>query len=132
MNKQIHHWTVSMAQQDDEHETVAVACHQPLVQNQTEYGIILVGPTRPNNNWQAKVDGAYTVNGFVVDWEKQQVPCPQGKVAPYWTKCIDRRGTLFITVDFHTRDCQPCQCGPCVRARRREHDVYDYSPRSST
>lgn len=79
-----------------------------LVQSRSEYGITLVGPTRPNNNWQGKVEGAYTVNDFVVDWEKQQVICPQGKVAPYWAERIDRHGKPFITVDFRTRDCHPC------------------------
>jgi transposase len=79
-----------------------------LVQSRSDYGITLVGPTRPNNNWQGKVEGAYTVNDFVVDWEKQQVVCPQGKVAPYWAQRIDRHGKPFITVDFRTRDCHPC------------------------
>lgn len=79
-----------------------------LVQSQTQHGITLVGPTRGNPTWQAKTAGAYTPEQFVVDWEKEQVTCPQGKVAPYWAERIDHNGKPCITVDFSTRDCHPC------------------------
>jgi transposase len=38
-----------------------------LVSSSTEHGITLRGPARPNPNWQAKVEGAYTVADFTVD-----------------------------------------------------------------
>lgn len=79
-----------------------------LVQSQTQHGITLVGPTRGNPTWQAKTAGGYTPEQFVIDWEQEQVTCPQGKVAPYWAERVDRYGKPFITVDFSTRDCHPC------------------------
>jgi transposase len=79
-----------------------------LVQSQTQHGITLVGPTRGNLTWQPKTAGGYTPEQFVIDWERQQVTSPQGKVAPYWAERVDRHGKPFITVDFSTRDCHPC------------------------
>ncbi len=79
-----------------------------LVQSQTQHSITLVGPTRGNPTWQAKIPGGYTPEQFDIDWEKEQVTCPQGKVAPYWAERVDRKGKPFITVDFSTRDCHPC------------------------
>ena len=52
-----------------------------LVRSQEDHGITLRGPARPNPTWQAKVAGAYTVADFRVDWEHQQVQCPQGKTS---------------------------------------------------
>jgi transposase len=84
-----------------------------LVRSQTDHHITLVGPTRPNNNWQAKTESAYTVDQFVVDWEKQQVRCPQGKLSSQWTARIDHTDMPYIAVGFSDRDCTPCP----VRAR---------------
>lgn len=55
-----------------------------LVSSGTEYGITLRGPARPNPNWQAKVEGAYTLADFTVDWKHRQVHCPQGKATTSW------------------------------------------------
>jgi transposase len=79
-----------------------------LVQSRRERGITLVGPTRPNNNWQGKVEGAYTVNDFVVDWEQAQVICPQAKIASAWTERIDHTGMPYVSVVFSEKDCMSC------------------------
>ena len=50
-----------------------------LVHSRDEQGITLRGPTRPSQGWQMQVAGAYTFEQFTVDWEQQQVRCPQGK-----------------------------------------------------
>ena len=61
-----------------------------LVSSRQTYGIELRGPTRQNTSWQTKVDGAYSIDPFAVDWERQEVWCPQGKQAVSWTESIDR------------------------------------------
>ncbi len=55
-----------------------------LVRSRDEQDIILRGPTRPSQGWQTQVEGAYSVEQFVVDWEQQQVRCPQGQVSAKW------------------------------------------------
>src|SRR5215472_10587302 len=52
-----------------------------LVSSQEDQGILLRGPTRPNQSWQAQVEGGYRIEHFTVDWEHQQVHCPQGKTS---------------------------------------------------
>jgi transposase len=90
-----------------------------LVSSCTEYGITLRGPARPNPNWQAKVEGAYTVADFIVDWEDRQVHCPQGKAAASWVERVDATGTTFIQVRFRQQDCGACRARPlCTQATR--------------
>jgi transposase len=78
-----------------------------LVSSQEDYGITLRGPARPNPNWQAKVEGAYLLADFAVDWERQQVHCPQGKAAASWAERVDT-GRAYIQVRFHQQDCRAC------------------------
>ena len=60
-----------------------------LVHSRDEHGITLRGPTRPSQGWQMQVAGAYTIEQFTVDWEQQQVCCPQGKWAASWQERVD-------------------------------------------
>jgi transposase len=79
-----------------------------LIQSQTQYGIELVGPIRPYVSWQAHTPGAFTLPQFTVDWAKQQVLCPQGKVNSSWTPYQDPWGKQVIRVKFAYRDCIRC------------------------
>jgi transposase len=79
-----------------------------LVSSYRDDGITLRGPARPNPNWQAKVEGAYTVADFAVDWERRQVHCPQGKAAASWAERVDARGRAYIQVRFRPQDCRAC------------------------
>ena len=91
-----------------------------LVRSQADHGITLRGPARPNPTWQAKVAGAYTVTDFSVDWEHQQVQCPQGKTSVSWTERTDHTGAACIQVRFSQHDCGACQARPlCTRPTRR-------------
>jgi Transposase DDE domain len=78
-----------------------------LVSSHKDYGITLRGPGRLNPNWQAKVEGASTLADFAVDWERQQVHCPQGKAAASWAERVDT-GRAYIQVRFHHQDCRAC------------------------
>ena len=52
-----------------------------LVRGREAMGIDLVGPPRPNPSWQAKVEGGDTIDRFEVDWGRERVRCPQGKLS---------------------------------------------------
>ncbi len=93
----------------DEHLVdAAYIAAELLVSSRDDQGITLRGPARPNPNWQAKVEGAYTLADFVVDWERQQVHCPQGRTATSWAERIDATGTTYIQVRFRQQDCRGC------------------------
>lgn len=45
---------------------------------------------------------------YVVDWEKQQAVCPEGKISSSWSEAITKTGKRMIKVKFATTDCQVC------------------------
>src|SRR5918992_1716372 len=79
-----------------------------LVSSQQAHGITLRGPPRSNPNWQAKVEEAYTLADFTVDWERRQVHCPQGKAATSWAARGDATGRAYIQVRVRPQDCRAC------------------------
>ena len=76
-------------------------------------GVELIGPLRPNTSWQTKVEGAFDVSHFEIDFEGKKVTCPQGKVSAGWFPGSDRHERPAITVGFHKRDCEPCSVRSC-------------------
>lgn len=71
-----------------------------LLSSHQHQGIDLMGPTRPNSSWQTKVEGAYSIEQFAIDWERQQVICPQGKISTTWTPQADSHGNASISVNL--------------------------------
>ncbi len=91
-----------------------------LVSSREQHEIDLIGPTRSNNSWQTKVDGAYDLEQFAIDWEKQSVQCPQGKQSSNWKEGVDNTGMPLIYVQFSSRDCRPCSARSlCTRSKRQ-------------
>jgi len=91
-----------------------------LVDSRDEQGITLRGPTRPSQGWQMQVAGAYTIEQFTVDWERQQVCCPQGKWATSWHERVEQDGGPYIIAAFNRHDCQACPARPlCTQAQQQ-------------
>ena len=91
-----------------------------LVDSCDDHGIILRGPTRPTQGWQMQVAGAYTIEQFTVDWERQQVGCPQGKWATSWHERVEQDGTPYIIASFSRQDCHACPARPlCTQAQQQ-------------
>src|SRR5262249_11339298 len=42
-----------------------------LVSSRKEYGVDLVGPTRPDYRWQAREGAGFAASDFVIHWEQQ-------------------------------------------------------------
>jgi transposase len=79
-----------------------------LVESFTERGILLVGPPRLNPSWQSRVEGAYTLDQFEIDWAQRQVRCPQGKVSVAWSEQVPPTRPAPISVRFRADDCAAC------------------------
>ena len=95
-----------------------------LVQSRDEQGITLRGPTRPSQGWQGQVAGAYTIEHFTVDWERQQVGCPQGKWATSWHARVAQDGSPYIVAAFRRQDCHACPARPlCTQAQQQGRQV---------
>jgi len=46
-----------------------------LVVSRRDYGVDLVGPTRPDYKWQKRARTGFEAGRFIIDWEKQEAIC---------------------------------------------------------
>jgi transposase len=92
-----------------------------VVTSQERHAVELVGPIPQDTSWQARQQTGYDLSQFTVNWEKQQVRCPQGKLNTMWRSSVDnRRGQPIILVQFAAADCQVCPVRPqCTTSRRQ-------------
>ena len=79
-----------------------------LVGSLEDFGIELIGPVRPDVSWQAKAPDGYDISQFEIDWEKQQVTCPEGHPSQCWTPSKDAWDNPTIRVKFSRTDCRLC------------------------
>ena len=101
-----------------------------LVKSREDHGIALRGPTRPDVSWQAQVEGAYSLDQFVIDWDQQQVRCPQGKTSVSWAERVGPADHPFLQVRFSTQDCGACaQRACCTHAKPPQARTIKFHPR---
>jgi transposase len=81
-----------------------------FVSSRRDYAIDLVGPTRTDNQWQAKQQAGFAAADFTIDWAQQQAVCPMGKRSNSWSPAIDKFKNQVIKIKFATTDCQACPC----------------------
>lgn len=80
--------------------------------------IELVGPMQPDVSWQARANDGYAASDFAVDWEQEEVRCPQGKTSHTWVPTADGRGGQVVRIRFARADCQDCPARPrCTTSR---------------
>jgi transposase len=86
-----------------------------LVSSKKDYNIDLIGPPKEGPSWRSKVEGAYTLDMFKIDWDKEQVTCPQGKVSSSWNG-YNKNNPNSLTAIFSAKDCRNCTAiDLCVR-----------------
>jgi transposase len=91
-----------------------------LVASRREYGVNLLGPTRPDVKWQAKEGTGFDVQRFVVDWERERAVCPAGKTSISWTPAVDKRTNHVVKVKFSSKDCRVCASRDrCIRSKKK-------------
>ncbi|MDQ4075313.1 MAG: IS1182 family transposase [Chloroflexota bacterium] len=79
-----------------------------LMQAHDRYAIELLMPMRTDHSWQAQTANGYALSDFQIDWEAQQVMCPEGKTSASWVQRQDKQGHPRSAVMFNTTDCAPC------------------------
>jgi hypothetical protein len=90
-------------------------------------GITLVGPLLADTSPQARA-GGYTAEAFTIDWEHQQVTCPQGAGSIVWSPCR-QRGTEAIVVRFAAATCQACPAKDLCTSSSRSGRQLSLRPR---
>jgi DDE family transposase len=79
-----------------------------LAASQSDFGIDLYGPVRPDITWQARDEQAFKLSEFHVDWEKRKVTCPMGKTSLNWISGRGVRGKPYLQARFRKQDCLAC------------------------
>ncbi len=91
-----------------------------IATSQRDYGVNLLGPTRPDVKWQAKEGTGFDVQRFVVDWEQERATCPAGKTSIGWTPAVDKRTNHVIKIKFSSTDCRTCASRDrCIRSTKK-------------
>ncbi|MFJ3235735.1 transposase [Streptomyces sp. NPDC086787] len=91
-----------------------------LVSAQRDYGIEIVGPVQGSAAWQAKGEDGFTQESFTIDWQAQEVSCPNGKRSRGWSDSTSQTGAAVIRVWFSINDCGPCAVrSQCTRGTGR-------------
>ena len=76
-----------------------------LVTTRSDHEVDLVGPTLKTHWYQAET--GYDLTHFSIDWEAEQVMCPQGRISSSWTP-VEDAGKSLIKVKFSQSDCKVC------------------------
>ncbi len=89
-----------------------------IINSQKEYEIELVGPVRPDSQWQAKQ--GYGIDRFDIDWVSKSVTCPGGQTSQYWKTYKDSYGKEVNVVRFPTSVCSHCEnISLCTKAKSK-------------
>jgi transposase len=93
---------------------------QLLVDSRKDYGVELLGPTRPDYHWQARANEGFAATDFTIDWDKQPATCPAKRTSISWTPAVDRGHHDVIKITFSFKDGSSCVFRPrCFHATRR-------------
>lgn len=101
-----------------------------VVGSQSEHGVRLVGPMRPDVSWQAQADQGYDIAHFTIDWEGKRVTCPEGRTSVIWTPARDRWGNAVIHTEFARPVCLACRSRPLCTRATTEGRVVTLRPRA--
>lgn len=100
-----------------------------LVGSQRDHGVSLEGPVRAMAKRQSEAEQAYEQRHFAIDWQRQQVTCPQGKTSVTWRAGLDDVGAPRICAIFSRTDCGACAVRTlCTSAKEARRSVY-FHPR---
>ena len=95
-----------------------------LVDSRREYGVDLIGPTRPDYRWQSRAGEGFAASDFAIDWDRQRATCPEGRTSVSWSPAVDRGHNEVIKIKFSAKDCGACPARDrCTEAKRRSITV---------
>ena len=90
-------------------------------------GIELIGPLKQEGGWQHET--GYGVSAFQVDWDKQQVRCPQGHLSQNWCPGRHNRGEEVIWIRFSAVTCHACPVKElCTKREKNKGRILTLSP----
>src|SRR5260370_2029996 len=98
-----------------------------VLADHAELGIALVSPLKQEGGWQHET--GYGLSAFQVDWQQQQVRCPQGQLSQNWCPGRHNRGEEVIRVSFSAVTCQACPVKAlCTKREKHKGRILTLSP----
>lgn len=95
-----------------------------LTDSRREYGVDLIGPTRPDYKWQSRAGEGFAASDFTIDWDREHATCPEGRTSVSWSPAVDRGHNEVIKIKFSAKDCGACPShARCTKAKRRSITV---------
>ncbi|WP_425824708.1 transposase [Streptomyces fractus] len=68
--------------------------------------VTMVGPLKTNNSHQHKSGDGFARENFIIDFDRREVTCPNGKVSGNWNDIPSM--APYTVVRFDERQCGPC------------------------
>jgi transposase len=79
-----------------------------LVSGPRMHQIDVMGPPLSSSSRQNRENQGYDLHSFVIDWEAQQAPCPQGHHSVKWSPGYSPWGHPVIRIRFDKATCLAC------------------------
>jgi transposase len=90
-----------------------------LVASARDHAITLVGPVPKDNQWQARTEGAFTIDQFALDRDRQVATCPAGHTSESWIPDTNQ-GHGVMRIRFSLTHCRAWPLkARCTRSNRR-------------
>ena len=128
MTEPVHDMLAAAGLTPGEHAADAGYAGADLLLDARARGITLLAPLAVPSSPQARA-GGYTADMFTIDWDRQQVTCPQGAVSSKWSACRTG-GRDGFTVGFPAAACRPCPArDKCTTSARQGRQLFLPPPR---
>jgi transposase len=79
-----------------------------LVTSEKRFGVEVIGPVGERGRKKGRGQDFYTKEHFLIDWEKEEVTCPEGKTSKKWTEKQQENGKVEIRARFGQTECRLC------------------------
>ncbi len=123
MTSQVHDSLEAAGLTPGEHDADAGYISADLLVSSRQRGITLIGPLLADNSPQAR-SGGYTQQMFTIDWDREQVTCPEGAVSRVWAP-LQHNGQPAIIARFATTTCRACPArDKCTTAKWTGRQLY--------
>ncbi|GAB5430582.1 MAG: hypothetical protein Devi2KO_40410 [Devosia indica] len=100
-----------------------------MVESLKLHQIHMVGPAMRNTSWQERQADAFGLEQFSIDWEREQVQCPEGRVSKLWGAYETEQMGRFVRVKFDAAECQLCAVrSRCTKATKNGRQL-TFKPR---
>ncbi|MDV3348611.1 IS1182 family transposase [Leptothoe sp. LEGE 181152] len=114
----IHQALIDKHLRPEEHFADTAYINAFLLVNAQNQNIEMIGPARFDTSWQTRTEGAFNLDYFKIDWDNEQVTCPEGKISQAWKTYNRDSGKPYILARFDPQDCVGCPVRSlCTKAK---------------